>query len=173
VGGVSGRAGRRPEGEILPRCLPRQFFACRDGGRHPGRQEGGALRGASSEWRPRFGPSCGSGSSTLTDAPTTADVRRTPRRGTSSAYAVKKRVQPAQARVIVAGDEETRPSLGSSTRARQSPLCSAAQASEVGRSRRHHGWASSGRLERNQHWGRGGRTERGSPPVTVLVREAA
>jgi hypothetical protein len=70
--------------------------------------------------------------------------------------------------VIVAGDEETRPSLGSSTRARQSSLCSAAQASEVGRSKRHHGWANSGRLERNQHWGRGGRTERGSPPVTVL-----
>jgi hypothetical protein len=82
-------------------------------------------------------------------------------------------VQPAQARAIVAGDEETRPSLGSSTRARRSSLCSAAQASEVGRSKRHHGWASSGRLERNQHWGRGGRTERGSPPVTVLAREAA
>ena len=75
--------------------------------------------------------------------------------------------------MIVAGDEETRPSLGSSTRARQSSLCSAAQASEVGRSKRHHGWASSGKLGRNQHWGRGGRTERGSPPVTARASEAA
>jgi hypothetical protein len=82
-------------------------------------------------------------------------------------------MQPAQAREIVAGDEETRPSLGPSACARQTPLRSAAQASEVGRSKRHHGWASSRRLERNQHWGSSERTERGSPPITARASEAA
>jgi hypothetical protein len=66
-------------------------------------------------------------------APMTADVRRTPRRGTPSACATK-RMHPSQAREIVACAQGTRPSLGPSTRARQSSLCSAAQASEVGRS---------------------------------------
>jgi hypothetical protein len=46
----------------------------------------------SSERKPRFGPSPGSGSSTLGGAPTTADARRTPRRGTSSAGALNKRM---------------------------------------------------------------------------------
>jgi hypothetical protein len=76
------------------------------------------------------------------DAPMTADARRTPRRGTPSAGATK-RMHPTQAREIVACAQGTRPSLGPSTRARQSSLCTAAKASVVGRSRRHHGWASS------------------------------
>jgi hypothetical protein len=42
----------------------------------------------------------------------------------------------------------TRPSLGPSTRARRSSLCSAAKASEVRRSNRHHGWATSGNREK-------------------------
>jgi len=66
----------------------------------------------------------GSGYPPATDgAPMTADVRRTPRRGTSSAFAIK-RMHPAQAREIVACAQGTRPSLGPSTRARQSSLCS-------------------------------------------------
>jgi hypothetical protein len=57
-------------------------------------------------------------------APMTADVRRTPRRGTPSACAIK-RMHPSQAREIVACAQGTRPSLGPSTRARRSSLCSA------------------------------------------------
>ena len=53
----------------------------------------------------------------------TADVRRSPRRGTPSACATK-RMHPSQAREIVASEQGTRPSLGPSTRARQSSLCS-------------------------------------------------
>jgi hypothetical protein len=73
----------------------------------------------------------------------TADVRRTPRRGTPSACATK-RTRPTQAREIVACARGRRPSLGPSTRACQSSLCSAAQAPEVRRSSEHHGWATSG-----------------------------
>jgi hypothetical protein len=49
VGGVSGRAGAKAGGSLLRD----DSFACRDGGRHPGFLEGGTLRGASSERRPR------------------------------------------------------------------------------------------------------------------------
>jgi hypothetical protein len=56
-------------------------------------------------------------------APMTADVRRTPRRGTPSACATK-RTHPTQAREIVACARGRRPSLGPSTRARRSSLCS-------------------------------------------------
>jgi len=114
-----------------------------------------------------------SGSSTLHHPPTTTDVRRTPRRGTQSVCAHKQAHAPRASTSNRAGDEGTRPSLGPSTRARQSSLCSAAQAAEVGRTQEHHGWASSGQPGRNQHWGSGGRTERGSPLVTALAREAA
>jgi len=56
-------------------------------------------------------------------APMTADVRRAPRRGTPSACAIKRTHRP-QAREIVACEHGTRPSLGPSTRVRQSSLCS-------------------------------------------------
>jgi len=56
----------------------------------------------------------------------TADVRRSPRRGTPSACAIKRTHRP-QAREIVACEHGTRPSLGPSTRARQSSLCSAGE----------------------------------------------
>ena len=80
------------------------------------------------------------------DAPMTADVRRTPRRGTPSACATYAYAPDAgtRHRRMRPG---TRPSLGPSTRARRSSLCSAAQASEVRRSNRHHGWANSGNRE--------------------------
>jgi len=64
VGGVSGRAGAKAGGSNLS---ANDSFACRGGRRHPGFQEGGSLRGASSEGRPRsvrFG--CG-GSSVVLD----------------------------------------------------------------------------------------------------------
>jgi len=51
VGGVSERPARRPEGAIPPRHVTPSRVG--DGERHPGFREGGALRGASSERRPR------------------------------------------------------------------------------------------------------------------------
>jgi hypothetical protein len=51
VGGVSERAGVKAGGSYIPSRI--DSFTCRGGERHPGRLEGGALRGASSERRPR------------------------------------------------------------------------------------------------------------------------
>jgi len=60
-------------------------FACRDGERHPGPRKGGVLRGAPSERGPRSVRRALAGiPSRAGGAPTTADVRRSPRRGTSS-----------------------------------------------------------------------------------------
>jgi hypothetical protein len=76
-------------------------LACRDGERHPGLRKGGALRGAPSERRPRSVRPLSTGSSRGSGAPATADVRRTPRRGTQSRMRPK-RMHPSHARVIVA-----------------------------------------------------------------------
>jgi hypothetical protein len=85
VGGVSGRAGVEAEGRQNP---SRFSSACRDGRRHPGFLEGSALRGALSERRPRSArPRLSRLPPRQTNAPVTADVRRSPRRGTPSAYA--------------------------------------------------------------------------------------
>jgi hypothetical protein len=79
-------------------------------------------------------------------APMTADVRRTPRRGTPSACATK-RMHPTQAREIVAC------ARGRVLRSVLRPVhvdphyAPQAQASEVGRSSEHHGWANSGNRE--------------------------
>jgi len=68
------------------------------------------------------GPPRRSGFPPATDgAPMTADVRRTPRRGTSSRMRTE-RMHPTHAREIVACARQTRPSLGPSTRACQSSL---------------------------------------------------
>ena len=115
----SRREGRREQSLREPNS-----FACRDGQRHPGFPEGGTLRGASSERRPRLARFECSGSLLQANSPVTADVRRAPRRGTPSACATK-RMHPSRAREIVASEQGTRPSLGPSTRARQSSLCSA------------------------------------------------
>ena len=123
VGGVSGRAGAKAGGSNLS---ANDSFACRGGRRHPGSQEGGSLRGASSERRPRSVRSSVAVPPSQASAPMTAGVRRSPRRGTPSACATK-RMHPSQAREIVASEQGTRPSLGPSTRARQSSLCSAGE----------------------------------------------
>jgi hypothetical protein len=81
VGGVSGRAGARAGGS---NPFANHSFACRDGRRHPGFPDGSALRGASSERRPRSVRHPSWVSSRGGIAPVTADVRRPPRRGTSS-----------------------------------------------------------------------------------------
>jgi len=85
------------------------------------------------------------------DAPMTADVRRTPRRGTPSACATK-RMHSRQAREIVACSTRTRPSLGPSARARQSSLCT----------RRKSGGGASVRASRLGKPGEPGRTSTGA-----------
>jgi hypothetical protein len=70
---------------------------------------------------------------------------------------------------ITASRSRTRPSLGPLTRARRSSLCTAAQASVVGRSTRHHGWANPRKWEKPA-LGSSERTERGSPRVTLSCK---
>jgi hypothetical protein len=165
VGGVSGRAGAKAGGSNPFAFLS---FACRDGRRHPGFPEGGALRGASSErrsWSARFR------SQRLpprrAHAPMTADVRRSPRRGTPSAYATqgvgtgrrhetsshahRRRVLRSVLRPVLVN-----PHYASSGSNR--PL--------VGRTRRHRGWANLGNREEPAP-GSSRRTERGSPRITA------
>jgi len=104
------------------------------------------------------------------DAPMTADVRRTPRRGTSSRMR-SKRMHPMQAREIVACARETRPSLGPSTRARRSSLHTGRQKRHVVRRLiRHHGWANLRKRE-EPTLGSDGRAQRGSPRATASARE--
>jgi len=122
VGGVSGRAGAKAGGSNLSAY------------HYPSR--GVTVKGILVFWKASpFAGRCrneGLGRSAAccgfppmaAGAPMTADVRRTPRRGTPSACATK-RTHPTQAREIVACAQGTRPSLGPSTRARRSSLCSA------------------------------------------------
>jgi len=81
VGGVSGRAGVKAGGS---NPFANISFTCRGGRRHPGLPDGGALRGATSKRWPRSVRVPSWASSRDGCAPMTADVRRTPRRGTSS-----------------------------------------------------------------------------------------
>jgi hypothetical protein len=162
----------RREGRREQSLRDNDSFACRDGQRHPGFLEGGTLRGASSERRPRLVRFECSGSLLQASAPATADVRRAPRRGTPSACATK-RMHPSRAREIVASEQGTRPSLGPSTRARQSSLRSRGATLvrwgvKVGIT-----VGQTHASERNHHWGRQGRTERGSPRTTASARERA
>ena len=103
----------------------------------------------------------------------TADVRRSPRRGTSSRVRHKAHAPHAGTK-LVACVRGTRPSLGPSTRARRSSLHTAASKASfvVGRSVRHHGWANPRKWE-EPTLGSDGRTWRGSPRVTALAREKA
>jgi hypothetical protein len=138
--------GSRREGRREQSLRDNNSFACRGGERHPGFLEGGALRGASSERRPRSVRALSGYPPARGTAPMTTDVRRVPRRGTSSACATK-RMHSTNAG-IAASRSRTRPSLGPSTRARRSSLRTAAQASVVGRSPRHHGWANPRKWEK-------------------------
>lgn len=142
--------------------LPSRSYGDRGGGRHPGLLEGGVLRGASSERGPRSVRRMTRVSPRAGAAPTTADVRRSPRRGTPSACA-RSACTPGKHSVL---PRRTRPSLGPSTRARRSSLCTAAQASVVRRSVRHHGWANRGN-PKEPALGSVERASRGSPRVTA------
>jgi hypothetical protein len=88
VGGVSERAGVKAGGSN-PFAFER-FLRFRNGERHPDLLEGATLRGVSSERGSRSVRLLGHGYPPRTEsAPMTADVRRTPRRGTPSACATK------------------------------------------------------------------------------------
>jgi hypothetical protein len=90
VGTTCGRREResRREGRREQSLRDHHSFACRGGERHPGLLEGGTLRGASSE---RGSRSVRQQAAAILRcnavAPMTADVRRSPRRGTTSACA--------------------------------------------------------------------------------------
>jgi len=135
-GGVSERAGTKAGGS---NPFATHLLRRRDGERHPGFREGVTLRGVPAEGRPWSVRAVWRVSPHQTNAPMTADVRRAPRRGTSSACATTHthgRVRNNASR------SRTRPSLGPSTRARRSSLCTVARAPVVRRSIRHHGWAN-------------------------------
>jgi len=144
VGGVSGRAGAKAGGSN-----PSAYH-------HPSR--GVTVKGILVFWKasPFAGRCRNEGLGRSADcrgfppmaerAPMTADVRRTPRRGTPSACATK-HMHPPQAREIVACDR------GRVLRSVLRPVhvdphyAPQAQASEVGRSREHHGWENPGNRE--------------------------
>jgi hypothetical protein len=105
------------------------------------------------------------------DAPMTADVRRTPRRGTPSACATK-RMHPTQAREIVAC------ARGRVLRSVLRPVHVDPHYAPGGNPWR---WGvrfgitegQARATEKNLHWGWDERTERGSPRVTDPARERA
>jgi len=117
----SRREGRREQ------SLREHSFTCRGGRRHPGRLEGGALRGALSERGPRSVRRLSRVSSRGSGAPMTAGVRRSPRRGTSSRMRASKRMHQRRHGRPSHAHRQTRPSLGPSTRARRSSLCTGRQ----------------------------------------------
>lgn len=139
VGGVSGRAGAKAGG-ITPSAR-HHSFACRDGERHPGFPDGGALRGATSERRSRSVRNGHSGSSAVNEragdsgCPEDAEEGNDVGQRASSVGTGRRRERSLH----VPRDASL---LGPSTRARQSSLCSTAQAAEVRRSSGHRGWAN-------------------------------
>ena len=174
LGKTCGRREResRREGRRSASLRKNDSFACRDGERHPGLPEGGVLRGASSERRPWSVRPRVAASSAATRRAGDSGCPEGAEEGNVVGMRTK-RMHPTQAREIVACAWETRPSLGPSTRARQSSLhtCGAIRrwrgvrfGITVGQTR------ASGR---NQHWGRSERTERGSPRVTAPSRNSA
>jgi hypothetical protein len=171
VGGVSERAGAKAGGSNP--FATHHSFACRDGERHPGLLEGGSLRGASSERRPRSVRERVTVPPLHASAPMTADVRRLPRRGTSSAYASIKAYAPS------AGTRDRCIRSGDASFARSFDPCTSILTTHRGSNPRW--WGGRGGITvgqtrasgRNQHWGHHERTERGSPRVSGLARDAA
>jgi hypothetical protein len=145
VGGVSGRAGAKAgESNLSATVIPSRDVAVKDilvfwkAAPFAGRRQNEDLGRSGS--RAAVSPAASS----------RADDSGCPKgaeEGNAVSMRATKRMHPSQAREIVASAQGTRPSLGPSTRARRSSLCSAAKASEVGRSLRHHGWANSGNRE--------------------------
>jgi hypothetical protein len=119
VGGVSEGAGAKAGGSDPSARQPPSRTRRSKASWSPGRRRSSRGVVGRTAW---VGPSASPGTSRGGDAPTTADARRSPRRVTSSACAIK-RMHPRPAREIAVGTSGTRPSLGPSTRAGQSPLC--------------------------------------------------
>jgi len=169
VGGVSGRAGAKAGGSDPS---ANDSFACRDGRRHPGFQEGGSLRGASSERKPRsvrFG--CG-GSSVAIERADDSGCPKVAEEGN----AVGMRAQSACTHH--GHERSSHVNRGRVLRSVLRPVHVNPHYAPRGNSRR---WGVSAGITvgqthasgRNHHWGRHGRTERGSPRITALAREAA
>jgi len=102
----------------------------------------------------------------------TADVRRMPRRGTSSRMRTE-RMQPTQAREIVAcAGRRVLRSVLRPVRVDPHYTRGAKSVFVVGRPLRHHGWANPRKWE-EPALGSDGRTQRGSPRVTASARKRA
>jgi len=145
VGGVSERAGAKAGGS---NPFARNSFACRGGERHPGLLEGGTLRGVTSERRPRS-----------VRRRQRVSPRRRRRADDSGCPKVAEEGNAVgmrhKAYALDAGTRDRCMRSEDASFARSFDLCTSiltmhrgAQAfSVVGRSREHHGWASSGNRE--------------------------
>jgi hypothetical protein len=101
------------------------------------------------------------------DAPVTADVRRAPRRGTTSRMRHKAHAPDAKSDTIAL-------CFWDASFTRSFDPCALILTTHGGRkivvvrrSSRYHGWANPSRDGRNQHWDRNERTLRGSPHATL------
>jgi hypothetical protein len=173
--------GRRERGtdarDKVGGAIRRLFARCgRNGGRHPGLRDGVDLRGSASERRPWFGPASGTGSSPLGDAPATADVQRTPRKGATSACTLRSACTGREKRGnahSLAPAEDASFTWSSDPCTLIATATPSGQLAEVARSNRYRGRANLVEARRNRHRGLCERTMRGSPPVTASARERA
>jgi hypothetical protein len=162
----------RREGRREQSLRETHSFACRGGLRHPDFQEGGSLRGASSErrsWSVRFE---GGGSSAANERADDSGCPEVAEEGNAVGMRHK-------AHAPVAGTRDRRKRTGDASFARSfDPCTSILTMLRRGNSRR---WGVSIGItvgqthesEKNHHWGWCGRTERGSPRVTASARERA
>jgi hypothetical protein len=170
AGGVSERAGAKAGGSNLSATYS---FASRDGERHPGFLEGGALRGASSERRPRSVRRW-SGFLSLQRCAGDSGCPEDAEEGNVVAHTRFKAYAPAQAREIVA-----RAPADASFARSFDPCVSILTMHEAPKASSWWGGRSGitvGQTHesgRNQHWGWTVRTQRGSPRVTASAREKA
>jgi len=164
VGGVSEGVGAKAGESNLSAT---KLLRVRDGERHPGFPEGGALRGASSERRPRSVRALLRGSSRCSHRTDDSGCPKEAEEG--NVVRVRHKAHALEPRTIAGS--RTRPSLGPSTRARRSSLHTTAQVTVVGRLIRHHGWANPRKWE-EPTLGSGRRTKHGSPRLAALARES-
>jgi len=164
VGGVSEGAGAKAGGVKSSALIS---FACRDGRRHPGFLDGSALRGALSERRPwsarfrlvRLPPH-------QLHAPVTAGVRRSPRRGTTSAYASKRRRRTQARDTVACGSGRVLRSVLRPVLVNPHYTAFGLNRALVGHNRRHRGWANLRKRDEPAP-GSSGWTECGSPRITA------
>jgi len=170
VGGVSGRAGAKAGGSNPFAHV--DSFAWRDGERHPGRLEGGSLRGGSPERGPR---SVRRLSWVSSQGRTRADDSGCPE-DAEEGNAVGMRAQSACTR---RRHERSSHAPGDASFARSFDPCMSILTMLRRRKPRRWGVRASITVGQpretgtNQHWGSHGRTSRGSPRVTAPAREAA